>query len=69
MPTARRNEAFNFGRGIEPEQHVCADCGYAHPSRKNFKKGADEGSMTCSTGHYEKDGVLKRQKNAYARPR
>lgn len=63
----RRNDAFALGQGIEPEQHVCADCGYAHTNRKNFKNG-ENGTKTCSTGHYEdRDGNIKRAKNTYAR--
>lgn len=69
MAARRRNDAFNFGQGIEPEQHICADCGYAHPSRKNFKRSEDGEHVTCSTGHYEKDGEMRRAKNTYARGR
>jgi hypothetical protein len=71
MVTQRRNDAFLQGQGIEPPepvQHVCAECGYAHANRRNFKRTEDGGGYTCSTGHYEKNGELKRQKNAYARP-
>lgn len=63
----RRNDAFALGQGIEPEQHVCAECGYAHTNRRNFKN-TEDGAKTCSTGHYEdRDGNLKRAKNTYAR--
>jgi hypothetical protein len=63
----RRNDAFNLGQGIEPEQHVCSECGYAHTNRKNFRRTEDGSGYTCSTGHYEsKDGQLKRAKNTYA---
>jgi hypothetical protein len=68
MPSQRRNDAFNLGQGIEPEQHVCAECGYVHANRKNFKRTEDGDAYTCSTGHYEdRDGNLKRQRNTYAR--
>jgi hypothetical protein len=64
----RRNDAFALGQGIEPESHVCADCGYAHTNRKNFKRTEDGAAYTCSTGHYEdREGNLKRQANFYAR--
>jgi hypothetical protein len=68
MPTGRRVGAFEQGMGIEPETHVCAECGYAHTNRKNFKRSEAGEGYTCSTGHYEtKNGELKRQKNTYAR--
>jgi len=69
MPGQRRLDAFNYGAGQEPTQHVCSECGYEHTNRKNFKRTDDGEGYTCSTGHYEKDGVLKRNKNQYARPR
>ena len=62
-----RREQFDIGRGVEPAspEPCCAECGYTHPSSKNFKRQGD--GYTCSTGHYEKDGKLMRQKNQYAR--
>ncbi len=63
-----RLDAFSMGMGIEPEQHVCAECGYAHASKKNFRKLPDGEGVTCSTGHYEdREGNLKRARNTYAR--
>lgn len=54
--------------GVEPESHVCAECGFTHTNRKNFKRSEDGAGYTCSTGHYEdKEGNLKRQANFYAR--
>lgn len=54
--------------GIEKESHVCAECGFTHTNRKNFKRTDDGDGYTCSTGHYEtKSGELKRQANFYAR--
>lgn len=71
MATPRRLGAFDAGRGIEPEPeptHVCAECGYAHTNRQNFKRSDDGEGYTCSTGHYnDKEGNLKRQRNAYAK--
>jgi transposase len=69
MPSNRhRLDAFNLGQGIEPEQHVCAECGYVHASAKNFRKMPTGEGVTCSTGHYEdRDGNLKRARNVYAR--
>jgi len=67
---ARRSAAFSFGQGIEPEPTPtcqCAECGYEHTNRKNFKRTEDGEGYTCSTGHYERDGQLKRAKNAYAK--
>lgn len=67
----RRLSAFDIGQGIEPEPapvHTCADCGYAHTNRKNFKRTDDGDGFTCSTGHYSpSEGVLKRNKNGYAK--
>jgi hypothetical protein len=66
--TAGRLDAFNAGQGIEPPvppSHCCAECGYESTNRRNFRNA--DGGKTCSTGHYEKDGELKRQKNPYAR--
>lgn len=71
MATPRRLSAFDMGQGIEPEAppvHTCNDCGYAHTNRKNFKRTDNGEGFTCSTGHYERGGALKRQKNTYARP-
>jgi len=68
MPSARRNSAFQAGMGVEPEQHTCSECGYAHTNRKNFKRTEDGEGYTCSTGHYQdREGNLKRQANFYAR--
>lgn len=67
----RRLDAFNYGQGIEPEPtptHVCAECGYEHTNRKNFKRTDDGDAYTCSTGHYQdREGNLKRQANFYAK--
>ena len=69
MAVKGRFDAFNRGMGIEPDTHVCADCGYTSENRKNFRRSEGEGH-TCSTGHYtDKSGELKRQKNPYARQR
>lgn len=71
MPN-RRMDAFAFGQGIEPEApptHVCAECGYEHTNRKNFKRTEGGDGFTCSTGHYERGGQLKRNRNAYAKGR
>jgi hypothetical protein len=69
MATAgRRTAAFQQGQGIEPEAHICAECGFSHTNRRNFKRTDDGEGYTCSTGHYEdREGNLKRAKNAYAR--
>ena len=68
MATARRTGAFQQGMGVEPETHVCADCGFTHTNRKNFRRSDDGEGYTCSTGHYvNKDGETKRQANLYAR--
>lgn len=69
MATKRRYDAFLFGTGVEPETFCCAECGYESASRKNFRRTEDGEARTCSTGHYEKDGALKRQRNTYARGR
>ena len=53
MATARRTSAFQAGTGVEPESHVCAECGYSHTNRKNFKRTEDGEGYTCSTGHYQ----------------
>jgi hypothetical protein len=67
MATGRRVGAFQQGQGIEPESHVCSECGYAHTNRRNFKRTDDGDGYTCSTGHYEdREGNLKRAKNTYA---
>ena len=62
-----RQEQFDLGRGVPaaPPQPTCADCGYSHPSSKNFRRKGD--GYTCSTGHYERDGKLMRARNGYAR--
>lgn len=68
MTAKRRLDAFSYGLGVEPEIHACAECGYTSENRKNFRR-SDDGSFTCTTGHYtSKQGEMKRQKNAYARP-
>jgi hypothetical protein len=69
MTTKRRMDAFLFGTGVEPETFCCAECGYASASRKNFRRSEDGEARTCSTGHYEKNGELKRAKNTYAKVR
>lgn len=70
MVEKRRFDAFLVGSGVEPpEPFCCAECGYQSTSRKNFRRSEDGEGRTCSTGHYEKNGELKRQKNAYARSR
>jgi hypothetical protein len=67
----RSFNSFQQGAGTAPEppSYECAECGYASGNRKHFKSGGEEGGKTCSTGHYEKDGALKRAKNPYARGR
>ena len=70
MPvTGRTFNAFQQGAGTAPEaaSYCCAECGYTSGNRKHFK--SHEEGKTCSTGHYERDGQLKRAKNPYARPR
>jgi hypothetical protein len=62
----KRLEHFDRGRGIEPEEHVCAECGYSSPQRKNFRR-AESGGLTCSTGHYHKEGEMRRARNPYAK--
>ena len=63
----RSTEHFLLGTGVPPEEHTCAECGYAHTKKKLFKKASEDGTLTCSTGHYEsKDGTLKRARNPYA---
>lgn len=71
MNTKRRTEAFQFGMGVEPQQHCCAECGYTSANRKNFKRSGEDGeARTCSTGHYtDAEGNLKRAINPYARRR
>lgn len=65
MPSGRNNEQFMLGAGVEPEQFVCSECGYAHTKKKLFKQG--EGGLTCSTGHYlDKSDQPKRNRNPYA---
>lgn len=69
MP-GRSNEHFLLGQGVEPETHCCAECGFEHAKKKLFKKGEEEGKLTCSTGHYQdKEGSLKRARNPYAQRR
>ena len=64
----RRTDSFAFGMGVEEEQHTCSECGYTHPSRKNFRRSED--GYTCSTGHYvNKEGETKRAANLYAQRR
>lgn len=66
----RRSKAFNEGMGVESPSYCCSECGYESQNRKNFRRTEDRSAHTCSTGHYtDKQGTLKRQKNAYARPR
>lgn len=65
-----RAESFMSGAGIPvpeapaPPTRTCSACGFESPNRKHFKKDGD--GHTCSTGHYEKNGELKRAKNGYA---
>ena len=66
MAGGRNLEHFLLGTGTPPETHQCAECGYEHTKKKLFKRGDDDGTLTCSTGHYEKDGQLKRARNPYA---
>jgi hypothetical protein len=65
----RNVQSFQVGAGTAPEEphYLCADCGYESSNRRHFRS-ADNGK-TCSTGHYEKDGELKRSINPYARRR
>jgi hypothetical protein len=69
MLKGRNFQSFQEGAGTAPEaaSYCCAECGYESSNRKHFKS-ADEGK-TCSTGHYEKDGALKRARNPYAKGR
>jgi hypothetical protein len=70
MAAPRRLGAFDAGRGIEAPTHECAECGFSHTNRKNFKRSEDGEAYTCSTGHYQdKEGNLKRQANFYAQRR
>lgn len=63
--------SFQQGAGTAPEapHYCCAECGYESDNRRHFRSGEEEGTKTCSTGHYEKDGELKRARNPYARGR
>ena len=67
MPQEARSHAFAVGAGTAPvrETRSCAQCGYTSANNKLFRKDGD--GHTCSTGHYEKDGQLKRAKNPYAK--
>lgn len=67
MPSGRNFNAFQQGAGTAPEapSYCCSDCGYESHNRKNFRNA--ESGKTCSTGHYEKDGTLKRARNGYAK--
>ena len=71
MPKGRNFTSFQEGAGTAPEatSYCCAECGFASSNRKHFKSGNEEGTKTCATGHYERDGELKRAKNMYARGR
>ena len=65
---ASRLEAFEVGQGLTPPPpptKCCSECGYESSNRRNFRKSDD--GYTCSTGHYEKDGEMKRARNPYAR--
>jgi hypothetical protein len=66
MRSGRNTQSFLIGAGEEPQQYCCAECGYASENRKHFRNTEDGGAKTCSTGHYEKDGELKRARNPYA---
>ena len=67
MQAGRNFLSFQVGAGTapEPSSYCCADCGYESTNRKHFKSQGE--GKTCSTGHYEKDGGLKRARNPYAR--
>lgn len=67
MKGGRNIQSFEEGAGTAPEapSYCCADCGFSSSNRRHFRS-AEEGK-TCSTGHYEKDGELKRAINPYAR--
>ena len=64
-----RLDHFDRGRGIEPPEFTCAECGYTSDKRRNFRRSGEDGHV-CSTGHYvNKDGETKRAINPYARKR
>lgn len=69
MKSGRNTQSFQEGAGAAPEapRYCCADCGYESSNRRHFRSA--EKGKTCSTGHYEKDGELKRAINPYARRR
>ena len=71
MLKGRNFSSFQQGAGTAPEarEYECAECGFASTNRKHFKSGSEEGTKTCATGHYEKDGEIKRARNPYARGR
>ena len=54
--------------GVEPDRHVCSECGPAHTNRKNLKRINDGEGYGCSSGNYiSRHGETKPAKNAYAR--
>lgn len=65
--TGRNTQAFLIGTGQEQAQYCCSDCGYSSTNRRHFRRGDGGEGHTCSTGHYDKDGELKRARNPYAR--
>jgi len=71
MLKGRNFDSFQQGAGTAPEptSYECAECGFSSSNRKHFKSSGEDGQKTCATGHYERDGQLKRQKNMYARGR
>ena len=67
MKGGRNTQSFEEGAGTAPEapHYCCADCGYESSNRRHFRSA--ENGKTCSTGHYEKDGEMKRAINPYAK--
>ena len=54
--------------GVEPDRHVCSECGPAHTNRKNLKRINDGEGYGCSSGNYiSRHGETQPAKNAYAR--
>lgn len=69
MLKGRNVQSFQQGAGTATEapSYCCSECGYTSSNRRHFRSGSEEGAKTCSTGHYEKDGQLKRAINPYAK--